>query len=81
MTTVIDNEALFRVCKKSLKVENPSYFDMNKLIANIISGVTCGLRYPGQLNGDLRKMALNLTPYPRMHFFSTSLAPLGKKEH
>jgi len=42
-----------------------------------MSGVTCGLRFPGQLNSDLRKMAVNLIPFPRLHFFITGIAPLS----
>jgi len=42
-----------------------------------MSGVTCGLRFPGQLNSDLRKMAVNLIPFPRLHFFIAGLAPLA----
>ncbi|GJU55238.1 tubulin beta-1 chain [Tanacetum coccineum] len=34
-----------------------------------MSGVTCCLRFPGQLNSDLRKLAVNLIPFPRLHFF------------
>merc|ERR1711996_195778 len=44
-----------------------------------MSGVTCGLRFPGQLNGDLRKLAVNLIPFPRLHFFMTSFAPLTSR--
>ena len=31
-----------------------------------MSGVTCCLRFPGQLNSDLRKLAVNLIPFPRL---------------
>ena len=41
-----------------------------------MSGLTASLRFPGQLNGDLRKLGVNLTPYPRLHFFVVSQAPL-----
>jgi len=41
-----------------------------------MSGVTASLRFPGQLNSDLRKIAVNLVPYPRLHFFLTGFAPL-----
>ncbi|GKE53471.1 tubulin beta-1 chain [Tanacetum coccineum] len=34
-----------------------------------MSGVTCCLRFPGQLNSDLRKLVVNLIPFPRLHFF------------
>ena len=41
-----------------------------------MSGVTCCLRFPGQLNSDLRKLAVNLVPFPRLHFFLIGFAPL-----
>jgi tubulin beta len=41
-----------------------------------MSGVTTCLRYPGQLNSDLRKLAVNLVPFPRLHFFTVGFAPL-----
>ncbi|KIM31359.1 hypothetical protein M408DRAFT_7141 [Serendipita vermifera MAFF 305830] len=33
-------------------------------------------KFPGQLNSDLRKMAVNLVPFPRLHFFMVGFAPL-----
>lgn len=30
----------------------------------------------GQLNSDLRKLAVNLIPFPRLHFFMVGFAPL-----
>ncbi|KAF3856570.1 hypothetical protein F7725_017293 [Dissostichus mawsoni] len=41
-----------------------------------MSGVTTSLRFPGQLNADLRKLAVNMVPFPRLHFFMSSFAPL-----
>ncbi|KAK4538253.1 hypothetical protein CDCA_CDCA16G4278 [Cyanidium caldarium] len=72
----IDNEALYDICVRTLKLSNPSYADLNKLVSGVMSGITCSLRFPGQLNSDLRKLAVNLIPFPRLHFFSVSLAPL-----
>ena len=34
------------------------------------------LQFPGQLNSDLRKMGVNLVPFPRLHFFTVGFAPL-----
>lgn len=73
---VLDNEALYDICNRSLRIKTPSYSDMNSLISKTMSGVTCSLRYPGQLNSDLRKLAVNLVPFPRLHFFITGYAPL-----
>ncbi|KAI1081781.1 tubulin beta-2 chain [Whalleya microplaca] len=34
-----------------------------------MSGILISLRFPGQLNSDLRKLAVNMLPFPRLHFF------------
>jgi len=44
-----------------------------------MSGVTTCLRFPGQLNADLRKLAVNMVPFPRLHFFMPGFAPLSSK--
>lgn len=72
----LDNEALHRLCQDALNIQKPDFNDMNNLVSRVMSGVTACLRYPGQLNSDLRKLAVNLIPFPRMHFFLTSYAPL-----
>lgn len=53
--------------------------DLNHLISATMSGVTCCLRFPGQLNSDLRKLAVNLVPFPRLHFFMIGFAPLTSR--
>ncbi len=73
----IDNEALYRICTKSLGLEKPDFDDLNQLVSSVMSGITCSLRFPGQLNADLRKLAVNLVPFPRLHFFSVGYAPLS----
>lgn len=75
-TYCLDNEALYNICERTLKIAHPTHTNLNKIIANVMSGVTTGLRFPGQLNGDLRKLAVNLVPFSRLHFFTTSYAPL-----
>lgn len=76
----IDNEALYNICTRSLKVEQPSYSDLNRLVSCVMSGITCSLRFPGQLNADLRKLAVNLIPFPRLHFFAVGHAPLASQD-
>ncbi|KAJ1605469.1 tubulin beta chain [Cryptosporidium canis] len=76
---VIDNEALYDICFRTLKLTNPSYGDLNHLVSVAMSGVTCCLRFPGQLNSDLRKMCVNLVPFPRLHFFMIGFAPLTSR--
>jgi len=77
----IDNEALFDICKRTLKLPNPDYSHLNHLVSNVMSGITCSLRFPGQLNADLRKLAVNLVPFQRLHFFLVSSAPVTAKEN
>ena len=128
-----DNEALYDICFRTLKLTTPSFGDLNHLISAVMSGgcwmaedhggwwgastrsccpaadtavpsalcacsaacapaqllhvaphvsarptlpacagITCCLRFPGQLNSDLRKLAVNLIPFPRLHFFMVS---------
>ncbi len=46
-----------------------------------MSGVTTCLRFPGQLNADLRKLSVNMVPFPRLHFFIPGFAPLTARGH
>ncbi len=75
-TFCIDNEALYDICEHTLKLKQPDYVDLNHLVSSVMSGITTSLRYPGQLNSDLRKLAVNLVPFPRLHFFMIGYAPL-----
>jgi tubulin beta len=77
---VIDNEALYDICFRTLKLSTPCYSDLNHLVSTSMSGITCCLRFPGQLNSDLRKLAVNLIPFPRLHFFMTGFAPLTSQD-
>jgi len=75
-TFIIDNEALYNINHNILKNKQPTYSELNGLIAQACCGVTSSLRFPGKLNGDLRKLGVNLVPFPRLHFFLVSQAPL-----
>merc|ERR1712242_513269 len=63
-------------CFRTLKLTSPTYGDLNHLVSLTMSGVTTCLRFPGQLNADLRKLAVNMVPFPRLHFFMPGFAPL-----
>ncbi|OBZ72040.1 Tubulin beta-2 chain [Grifola frondosa] len=75
MTMCIDNEALYDIAVRTLKVKNPDFSDLNTVVSQVMCGVSTSLRFPGQLNGDLRKLGLNLIPFPRLHFLMPSYAP------
>nr|AFM93781.1 beta-like tubulin 4 [Tetrahymena thermophila] len=74
-TMVIDNEALYDICFRVAKLYNPNLKDLNYYISSAISSITCTLRFPGLFNSDLRKIALNLIPFPRLHFLMSAIAP------
>jgi len=75
-TFVIDNEALYNISHNVLKQTTPKYSDLNWVISLVMAGVTASLRFPGKLNGDLRKLGVNLVPFPRLHFFLIAHSPL-----
>jgi tubulin beta len=80
-TFCIDNEALYGICLRTLHVKNPNYQDLNRLVCSVMTGVTTCLRFPGQLNADLRKLAVNMVPFPRLHFFTAGVAPLASAKN
>jgi tubulin beta len=45
----------------------------------VMSGTTCSLHFPGQLNASGRKLAANFVPFPRLHFFIYGFAPLTSR--
>eukprot|EP01047_Picozoa_sp_COSAG01_P039182 COSAG01_NODE_3222_length_6393_cov_15.905004_1_plen_467_part_00 len=78
-SVLIDNEALYDICFRTLKLTTPTYGDLNHLVCACMSGITTCIRFPGQLNSDLRKLAVNLIPFPRLHFFMCGFAPLTSR--
>ena len=77
---LVDNEAIYDVCRKQLDIERPGYSNLNQLIGQVVSSVTASLRFEGEINVDLNEFQTNLVPYPRIHFPMTSFAPLLSKE-
>jgi tubulin alpha len=77
---VLDNEAIYEICQKSLNIERPTYTNLNRLIAQVISSITASLRFDGALNVDITEFQTNLVPYPRIHFMLSSYAPLISSE-
>jgi len=78
-TFILDNEALHDICLNTLKLSAGSYPDMNHIISCAMAGVTTCFRFPGQLNADLRKLAVNMIPFPRLHFFIPGFVPLTSR--
>merc|ERR1712072_971255 len=81
MGMVLDNEAAYDICQTKLDVGRPSYANINMMISKAISSMTASLRFDGELNVDLNEFQTNLVPFPRLHFMTTSLAPLVAKNN
>ena len=46
----LDNETLYYICFRTLKLTTPTYEDLNHLVFDSMSGVTTSIRFPGQIN-------------------------------
>jgi len=73
---MVDNEAIYDICRRNLDIERPTYTNLNRLIGQIVSSITASLRFDGALNVDLTEFQTNLVPYPRIHFPLATYAPV-----
>jgi tubulin alpha len=73
---MVDNEAIYDLCRRNLDVERPFYNNLNRLVAQVVSSITASLRFEGSLNVDLNEFQTNLVPYPRIHFPLVTYAPI-----
>jgi tubulin alpha len=80
VAVMLDNEAIYDICRRSLDIERPTYTNLNRLVAQVISSLTASLRFDGALNVDVTEFQTNLVPYPRIHFMLSSYAPVISAE-
>ncbi|MEZ4385019.1 MAG: tubulin beta chain [Nannocystaceae bacterium] len=76
LTFVIDNEAVYELVRRA-GVSAPREAELNALITQALSGATAPLRFPAHANGDLRALATNLAPLPKLQFIHVAHAPLA----
>jgi len=73
---LVDNQAIYDIARTNLQILRPTYTNLNRLIAQIISSITASLRFDGALNVDLNEFQTNLVPYPRIHYPLATYAPV-----
>lgn len=77
---IVDNQAIYDICKTKLDIDRPTYSHLNQLISQVVSSITASLRFNGALNVDMMEFQTNLVPYSRLHFPLASYAPLVPPE-
>jgi len=76
---MVDNQAIYDICKKKINIDRPNYQNLNRLAAQFMSSLTASLRFDGQLNLDLTEFQTNLVPYPRIHFPFAAYSPVTSR--
>jgi tubulin alpha len=68
--------SIYDICRRNLGITSPSFTNLNRLIAQVVSSITASLRFDGSLNVDLNEFQTNLVPFPRIHFPLATYAPV-----
>ncbi|CAD8212104.1 unnamed protein product [Paramecium octaurelia] len=76
VSIIMDNQALYDICKNGLGVETPKYSNLNRIIAQAISSITASMRFDGALFTDITEIQTSLVPYPKLQFLVCSYAPI-----
>jgi tubulin alpha len=77
---MVDNEALYDLCRRALDIERPTYTNLNRLIGQAVSSLTASLRFDGALNVDFTEFQTYLVSSARIHFLICSYAPVISAE-
>ena len=86
-----DNQSLYKIWEDKLKIEQPSFFDINKLISKYLSSIWSSKRFKNQdtfisenssislqsedYGVNMQKIMSSWVPYPRLHTLLTSFSP------
>merc|ERR1712156_234042 len=71
VSLILDNEAIYEIIQRDLKVKRPTYSNVNRIMAKAVSSMTASLRFDGELNVDMNEFQTNLVPFPRLRRLRT----------
>lgn len=83
-TIMMDNEASYRLCQRGLDVPYPDFMHVNRLIAQVVSGLTTNMRYESALNASLKDIVTALVPQKEQRYGIVSISPIrppGRESH
>jgi tubulin epsilon len=66
----------FHVAQPTKNKDLP-FDSMNAIVAQMLSNLTCSMRFPGALNMDINEITTNLVPFPRLQLLTAAIAPLS----
>jgi len=76
---IYDNETCYNLYAEAHKIQNinTTYYHVNHLVAQVISGVTGCSRWGSKLDCDLNQFQTNLVPFPHVNMISPSFVPIN----
>ena len=60
---MVDNEAIYDICRRNLDIERPTYTNLNRLIGQIVSSITASLRWVVLSSGSYLKLTHSYIVY------------------
>ena len=73
---ILDNKALYDICRRQLDIERPYYNNLNRLIDKVISTLISSLLFDDALNVNVVEFQINMVSNRRIHFMLSSYAPI-----
>jgi len=80
LSLMLDNQAAYNMCTNNLKIRDPDFVDLNRIIAQMVSACTTSLRYESEINASLLEMVTNLVPASTFRYPILSLSPVRKAD-
>lgn len=72
----IDNDKILEICVNELGIQEPLFSDLNYLIGMAMSNLSSCNRFKGTDCLDFEKLAINLTPFPKLKILTVGLSPI-----